>query len=96
MHWAIWAPGDLASFRFSYMFRSIKNETGIYEGALMPIAIVATIGTICALSPKHDQSLWSFTNAAYSTHKELNRKHLVHGRNIENFPTIVSLDPQSL
>lgn len=41
--------GNLASFFFNYMIGWIKDETGSYAAALMPIAIVATIGTICVI-----------------------------------------------
>jgi MFS transporter, ACS family, tartrate transporter len=43
------ALGNLASFFFNYMIGWIKDETGSYAAALMPIAIVATIGTICVI-----------------------------------------------
>jgi ACS family tartrate transporter-like MFS transporter len=43
------ALGNLASFFFNYMIGWIKDETGSYAAALMPIAIVATIGTICVV-----------------------------------------------
>src|SRR5471030_2697963 len=43
------ALGNLASFFFNYMIGWIKDETGSYPAALMPIAIVATIGVICVL-----------------------------------------------
>jgi len=36
------ALGNLASFFFNYMIGWIKDETGSYAAALMPIAIVAT------------------------------------------------------
>jgi len=43
------ALGNLASFFFNYMIGWIKDETGSYAAALMPIALVATIGVICVL-----------------------------------------------
>ncbi len=43
------ALGNLASFFFNYMIGWIKDETGSYAAALMPIALVATIGTICVV-----------------------------------------------
>jgi nitrate/nitrite transporter NarK len=43
------ALGNLASFFFNYMIGWIRDETGSYPAALMPIAIVATIGTICVV-----------------------------------------------
>lgn len=43
------ALGNLASFFFNYMIGWIKDETGSYPAALMPIAIVATIGVICVV-----------------------------------------------
>jgi MFS transporter, ACS family, tartrate transporter len=43
------ALGNLASFFFNYLIGWIKDETGSYAAALMPIAIVATIGTICVV-----------------------------------------------
>ena len=43
------ALGNLASFFFNYMIGWIRDETGSYAAALMPIAIVATIGVICVV-----------------------------------------------
>jgi MFS transporter, ACS family, tartrate transporter len=43
------ALGNLSSFFFNYMIGWIKDETGSYPAALMPIAIVATMGTICVI-----------------------------------------------
>jgi MFS transporter, ACS family, tartrate transporter len=43
------ALGNLASFFFNYMIGWIRDETGSYAAALMPIALVATIGMICVL-----------------------------------------------
>jgi MFS family permease len=43
------ALGNLASFFSNYMIGWIRDETGSYALALMPIAIVATIGTICVV-----------------------------------------------
>jgi ACS family tartrate transporter-like MFS transporter len=44
------ALGNLSGFFFNYMIGWIRDETGSYPAALMPIAIVATIGTICVLT----------------------------------------------
>jgi ACS family tartrate transporter-like MFS transporter len=43
------ALGNLSGFFFNYMIGWIKDETGSFPLALMPIAFVATIGTICLL-----------------------------------------------
>jgi MFS family permease len=43
------ALGNLASFFFNYMIGWIKDETGSYPAALMPIALVAAIGTVCVV-----------------------------------------------
>ena len=43
------ALGNLSGFFFNYMIGYIKDETGSFPMALMPIAAVATIGTICVL-----------------------------------------------
>jgi MFS transporter, ACS family, tartrate transporter len=43
------ALGNLSGFFFNYMIGWIKNETGSFPLALMPIAAVATAGTICLL-----------------------------------------------
>lgn len=43
------ALGNLASFFFNYMIGWIKDATGSYAAALMPIALVAVIGVICVL-----------------------------------------------
>jgi ACS family tartrate transporter-like MFS transporter len=43
------ALGNLSGFFFNYMIGWIKDETGSFPLALMPIAAVATIGTICLL-----------------------------------------------
>jgi ACS family tartrate transporter-like MFS transporter len=44
------ALGNLSGFFFNYMIGWIKDETGSFPLALMPIAAVATIGTICVLT----------------------------------------------
>ena len=44
------ALGNLSGFFFNYMIGWIKDETGSFPLALMPIAAVATIGTICLLA----------------------------------------------
>ena len=49
------ALGNLASFFFNYMIGWIKDETGSYAAALMPIAIVAAIGVICVLVTGRNQ-----------------------------------------
>src|SRR6195952_2617864 len=43
------ALGTLSGFFFNYMIGWIKDETGSFPLALMPIAFVATIGTISLL-----------------------------------------------
>ncbi len=43
------ALGNLSAFFFNYMIGWIRDETGSYALALMPIAIVAAIGTVCVL-----------------------------------------------
>ena len=43
------ALGNLSGFFFNYMIGWIKDETGSFPLALMPIALVATVGTICLL-----------------------------------------------
>lgn len=44
------ALGNLSGFFFNYMIGWIKDETGSFPLAIMPIALVATIGTICILT----------------------------------------------
>jgi ACS family tartrate transporter-like MFS transporter len=44
------ALGNLSGFFFNYLIGWIKDETGSYPAALMPIAIVAAIGTICVIT----------------------------------------------
>jgi ACS family tartrate transporter-like MFS transporter len=43
------ALGNLSGFFFNYLIGWIQAETGSFPLALMPIAAVATIGTICVL-----------------------------------------------
>ena len=43
------ALGNLSGFFFNYAIGWIKDETGSFPTALLPIAAVATIGTICLL-----------------------------------------------
>jgi ACS family tartrate transporter-like MFS transporter len=43
------ALGNLSGFFFNYAIGWIKDETGSYAAALMPIAVVAVIGTIVVL-----------------------------------------------
>ena len=43
------ALGNLSGFFFNYMIGYIKNETGSFPLALMPIALVAAIGTVWLL-----------------------------------------------
>jgi len=43
------ALGNLSGFFFNYMIGWIREETGSFALALMPIAAVATVGTICVL-----------------------------------------------
>ena len=49
------ALGNLSGFFFNYMIGWIKDETGSFPLAIMPIAIVAAIGTICILSIRRNQ-----------------------------------------
>jgi ACS family tartrate transporter-like MFS transporter len=44
------ALGNLSGFFFNYAIGWIKDETGSFPMALLPIAAVATIGTICLLA----------------------------------------------
>ena len=43
------ALGNLASFGFNYLVGWIQEETGSFPLALMPIAAVAALGTICVV-----------------------------------------------
>src|SRR6266404_2446420 len=43
------ALGNLSAFFFNYMIGWIKDETGSFPMALLPIAAVATVETICVL-----------------------------------------------
>jgi MFS family permease len=43
------ALGNLSGFAFNYLIGWIQAETGSFPLAMMPIAAVATIGTICVL-----------------------------------------------
>jgi MFS family permease len=43
------ALGNLSAFFFNYTIGWIKDETGSFPMALLPIAAVATVGTICVL-----------------------------------------------
>jgi MFS family permease len=47
------ALGNLSSFFFNYLIGWIQAETGSFPLALMPIALVATIGTVCVLVIGH-------------------------------------------
>jgi ACS family tartrate transporter-like MFS transporter len=49
------ALGNLSGFFFNYMIGWIKDETGSFPLAIMPIAVVATIGTICILAIGRNQ-----------------------------------------
>ena len=49
------ALGNLSGFFFNYMIGWIKDETGSFPLALMPIAAVAAIGTICVLTLGRNQ-----------------------------------------
>ncbi len=49
------ALGNLSGFFFNYMIGWIKDETGSFPLAIMPIALVATIGTICVLTIGRNQ-----------------------------------------
>jgi ACS family tartrate transporter-like MFS transporter len=44
------ALGNLASFAFNYLIGWIQAETGSYPLAIMPIAVVSAIGTICVVT----------------------------------------------
>src|SRR5665213_445360 len=44
------ALGNLSGFFFNYMIGWIKDETGSFPLAMMPIAVVATMGVICVLT----------------------------------------------
>src|SRR3954470_24013443 len=44
------ALGNLSGFFFNYMIGWIKDETGSFPLAMMPIAVVATLGVICLLT----------------------------------------------
>ncbi len=44
------ALGNLSGFFFNYAIGWIKNETGSFPLAMMPIAVVATLGVICLLT----------------------------------------------
>jgi ACS family tartrate transporter-like MFS transporter len=44
------ALGNLSGFFFNYLIGWIKDETGSFPLAIMPIALVATIGMICILT----------------------------------------------
>jgi MFS family permease len=50
------ALGNLAGFVFNYLIGWIQAETGSFPLALMPIAAVATAGTICVLTIGRNQS----------------------------------------
>lgn len=43
------ALGNLSGFFFNYMIGWIKDETGSFPLAIMPIAAVATVGVVCVL-----------------------------------------------
>jgi ACS family tartrate transporter-like MFS transporter len=43
------ALGNLSGFVFNYLIGWIQAETGSFPLALMPIAAVATVSTICVL-----------------------------------------------
>jgi MFS transporter, ACS family, tartrate transporter len=49
------ALGNLSGFFFNYMIGWIKDETGSFPLALMPIAATATIGVICVLTLGRNQ-----------------------------------------
>ncbi len=49
------ALGNLSGFFFNYMIGWIKDETGSFPLAMMPIAAVAAIGTICVLTVGRNQ-----------------------------------------
>ena len=43
------ALGNLSGFAFNYLMGWIQAETGSFPLAMMPIAAIATVGTICVL-----------------------------------------------
>ncbi len=43
------ALGNLSGFFFNYLIGWIKEETGSFPLAIMPIALVAAVGTVCVL-----------------------------------------------
>jgi MFS family permease len=49
------ALGNLSGFFFNYMIGWIKDETGSFPLAMMPIALVAAIGTICVVTIGRNQ-----------------------------------------
>jgi hypothetical protein len=49
------ALGNFSGFFFNYMIGWIKEETGSFPMALMPIAVVAATGTICVLTMGRNQ-----------------------------------------
>jgi MFS transporter, ACS family, tartrate transporter len=49
------ALGNLSGFFFNYMIGWIKDETGSFALALMPIAAVAAVGTACVLTLGRNQ-----------------------------------------
>ena len=59
------ALGNLSGFFFNYMIGWIKDETGSFPLAIMPIAVVATIGTICVLVVGRNQPRTTAVPAAH-------------------------------
>ncbi len=49
------ALGNLSGFVFNYLIGYIQAETGSFPLALMPIAAVAAIGTVCVVVIGRDQ-----------------------------------------
>ena len=49
------APGNLSRFVFNYPIGWIRAETGSYGLAVLPIALIAAIGTVCVLMPGRGQ-----------------------------------------
>jgi hypothetical protein len=49
------ALGNLSGFFFNYLIGRIKDETGSFPLALMPIAAVAAVGTLCVLTLGRNQ-----------------------------------------
>jgi nitrate/nitrite transporter NarK len=49
------ALGNLSGFFFNWAIGAIKDATGSYPMAMLPIAVVATLGVIALLTAGHKQ-----------------------------------------